>query len=39
MSICKQLKTKVSHFEAHFGRCPNTTLSNISTTSKRSNLT
>ena len=36
--ICEQKTTKISPFEAHFGRNPNTPLSVISTTPKLSNL-
>ena len=36
--ICKQKTTKISPFEAHFGRKPNTPLSVISTKPKLSNL-
>ena len=39
LRICKQRTTKVSPFEAHFGRKPNTPLSVISTTPKLYNLT
>ena len=39
LRICKQRIKKISPFEAHFGRKPNTTLSVISTTTKLSNLT
>ena len=39
LRICKQKTTKISPFEAHFGRKPNTPLSVISTKSKLSNLT
>ena len=39
MRICKQRTTKISLFEADFGRKPNTPLSVISTTPKLSNLT
>ena len=39
MRICKQKTTKISPFEAHFGRKPNTPLSVISTIPKLSNLT
>ena len=38
LSICKQKTTNVSSFQAHFGRKPNTALSNISTVPKPSNL-
>ena len=38
LRICKQKTTKISPFEAHFGK-PNTPLSVISTTPKLSNLT
>ena len=38
LRICKQKTTKVTPFQAHFGRKPNTPLSNISTTPKSSNL-
>ena len=37
--ICQQKPTKISLFEAHFGRNPNTPLSVISTRPKLSNLT
>ena len=36
--ICKQKTTKVPPFQAHFGRKPNTPLSNISTIPKPSTL-
>ena len=36
--ICKQKTTKISPFEAHFGRKPNTPLSVISSKPKLSNL-
>ena len=39
MRKCKQRTTKISPFEAHFGRKPNTPLSVISTTPKLFNLT
>ena len=39
LRICKQRTTKISLFEAHFERKPNTPLSVISTTPKLSNLT
>ena len=39
MRKCKQITTKISAFEAHFGRKPNTPLSVISTIPKLSNLT
>ena len=39
LRICKQGTTKISPFEAHFGRKLNTPLSVISTTPKLSNLT
>ena len=39
LRICKQRTTKISPFEAHFGRKPNTPLSVISTKPKLSNLT
>ena len=39
LRICKQRKTKISPFEAHFGRKPNTLLSVIATKPKLSNLT
>ena len=35
---CKQKTTNVTPFQAHFGRMPNTPLSNISTIPKSSNL-
>ena len=38
LRICKQKRTNVTPFQAHFGRKPNTPLSNISTTPKSSNL-
>ena len=38
LRICKQKTTNVTPFQAHFGRKPNTPLSNISTTPKLSNL-
>ena len=38
MRICKQKTTKVTPFQAHFGKKPNTPLSNISTVPKSSNL-
>ena len=38
LRICKQKTTNVTPFQAHFGRKPNTPLSNISTISKSSNL-
>ena len=38
LRICKQKKTNVTPFQAHFGRKPNTPLSNISTKPKSSNL-
>ena len=38
LRICKQKTTNVTHFQAHFGRMPNTPLSNISTVPKSSNL-
>ena len=38
LRICKQKTTNVTPFQAHFGRKPNTTLSNISTVPKSSNL-
>ena len=38
LRTCKQKATKTSHFEAHFGRTPNTPLSVISTKPKISNL-
>ena len=38
LRICKQKTTHVTPFQAHFGRKPNTPLSNISTTPKSSNL-
>ena len=38
LRICKQKTTNVTPFQAHFGRKPNTPLSNISTTPKSSNL-
>ena len=37
--ICKQKTAKISPFDAHFGRKPNTPLSMISTKPKLSNLT
>ena len=39
LRICKQRTTKISPFEAHFGRKPNTPLSVIATKPKLSNLT
>ena len=39
LRICKRRTTKISPFEAHFGRKPNTPLSVISTKPKLSNLT
>ena len=38
LRICKQKTTNVAPFQAHFGRNPNTPLSNISTIHKSSNL-
>ena len=38
LRICKQKTTNVTLFQAHFGRKPNTPLSNISTIPKSSNL-
>ena len=38
LRICKQKTTNVTPFQAHFGRKPNTPLSNISTLPKSSNL-
>ena len=38
LCICKQKTTNVTHFQAHFGRKPNTPLSNLSTIPKSSNL-
>ena len=38
LRICKQKTTNVTPFQAHFGRKPNTPLSNLSTTPKSSNL-
>ena len=38
LRICKQKTTNVTSFQAHFGRKPNTPLSNISTVPKSSNL-
>ena len=38
LRICKQKTTNVTTFQAHFGRKPNTPLSNISTIPKPSNL-
>ena len=38
LCICKQKITNVTPFQAHFGRKPNTPLSNISTKPKSSNL-
>ena len=38
LRICKQKTTNVTPFQAHFGRKPNTPLSNISTTPKSSNI-
>ena len=38
LRICKQKTTNVTPFQAHFGRKPNTPLSNISITPKSSNL-
>ena len=38
LRICKQKKTNITPFQAHFGRKPNTPLSNISTIPKSSNL-
>ena len=37
LRICKQKTTNVTPFKAHFGRKPNTPLSNISTIPKSSN--
>ena len=39
LRICKQKATNVTPFQAHFGRKPNTPLSNISTSPKSTNLT
>ena len=39
LRVCKQRTTKISPFEAHFGREPNTPMSVISTKPKLSNLT
>ena len=38
LRICKQKTSNVTPFQAHFGRKPNTPLSNISTVPKSSNL-
>ena len=38
LRICKQKTTNVTPFQAHFGRKPNTPLSNISTSPKSTNL-
>ena len=38
LRICKQKTTNVTSFQAHFGRKPNTPLSNIDTIPKSSNL-
>ena len=38
LRICKQKTTNVTPFQAHFGRKPNTPLSNISTLPKSSKL-
>ena len=38
LRICKQKTTNVTPFHAHFGRKPNTLLSNVSTVPKSSNL-
>ena len=38
LRICKQKTTNVTPFQAHFGRKPNTPLSNISTVPKSSNF-
>ena len=38
LRICKQPTTNVTPFQAHFGRKPNTPLSNISTSPKSTNL-
>ena len=38
LRICKQKTTNITLFQAHFGRKPNTPLSNISTLPKSSNL-
>ena len=38
LRICQQKTTNVTSFQAHFGRKPNTTLSNISTIPKLSTL-
>ena len=38
LRICKQKTTNVTSFQAHFGRKPNTPLSNTSTITKSSNL-
>ena len=38
LRICKQKTTNVTPFQAHFGRKPNTPLSNISAQPKSSNL-
>ena len=38
LRICKQKTTNLTPFQAHFGRKPNTPLSNISTLPKSSNL-
>ena len=38
MRICKQKTTNATPFQAHFGRKPNTSLSNISTIPKSSHL-
>ena len=38
LRICKQKTTNLTPFKAHFGRKPNTSLSNIITITKSSNL-
>ena len=38
LRVCKQKTTNVTPFQAHFGRKPNTPLSNISTSPKSTNL-
>ena len=38
LRICKQRTTNLTPFQAHFGRKPNTPLSNIGTKQKSSNL-
>ena len=39
LRVCKQRTTKISPFEAHFGRKPNNPLSVIATKPKLTNLT